>query len=96
MTECPINCCSTAGIVSHAKTQMTGLFRIHSKYIYILYIKVKDLYIFKLFKNTELCINKLSCTSHHTGTLCVLHVSLFEDGILHLQTEKVCKIFLDF
>lgn len=38
---------------------------------------------------SELCINKLSCTSHHTGTLCVLHVSLFQDGILHLQTEKV-------
>ncbi|KAG2198112.1 hypothetical protein INT46_000888 [Mucor plumbeus] len=65
VSECPINCCSTTGIVSHAKIQMTGLFRIH-----------------------KLCINKLSCNSHHTGTLCVLHVSLFEDGILHLQTEK--------
>ncbi|CAO0793127.1 unnamed protein product [Mucor circinelloides] len=66
VTDCPINCCSTTGVVSHAKIQMTGLFRIH-----------------------KLCINKLSCTSHHTGTLCVLHVSLFQDGILHLQTEKV-------
>ncbi|KAL9542154.1 hypothetical protein PS6_009944 [Mucor atramentarius] len=65
VTDCPINCCSTTGVVSHAKIQMTGLFRIH-----------------------KLCINKLSCTSHHTGTLCVLHVSLFQDGILHLQTEK--------
>lgn len=39
----------------------------------------------------ELCINKVSCTSHHTGTLCTLHVSLFENGVLHLQTEKVKK-----
>ncbi|KAK4511850.1 Invasin CotH7 [Mucor velutinosus] len=41
-----------------------------------------------LFRIHKLCINKLSCTSHHTGTLCVLHVSLFQDGMLHLQTEK--------
>jgi hypothetical protein len=32
----------------------------------------------------------LSCPSHHTGTLCILHVTLFENGVLHLQTEKVC------
>ncbi|CEP11505.1 hypothetical protein [Parasitella parasitica] len=29
VTDCPIDCCSTAGAPSNAKMQMTGLFRIH-------------------------------------------------------------------
>lgn len=33
VTDCPINCCSTSGgIINHSKVQMTGLFRIHSKF----------------------------------------------------------------
>lgn len=63
---------------------MTGTFKIHSKKP--LY---EDLLIIYLTCSLELCKNKLSCTSHHTGTLCVLHVSLYENGVLHLQTEKV-------
>ncbi|KAI9469011.1 MAG: hypothetical protein EXX96DRAFT_612687 [Benjaminiella poitrasii] len=45
------------------------------------------------FRIHKSCINKLSCASHHSGTLCVLHVALFEDNILHLQTEKVDNSF---
>ncbi|KAG1352604.1 hypothetical protein G6F62_002626 [Rhizopus arrhizus] len=40
-----------------------------------------------IFKTYKSCIRKLSCSSHHTGSLCVVYVSLLENDILHLQTE---------
>lgn len=52
--------------------------------------------MFSCFLFIELCIDKVSCTSHHTGRLCVLHASLFENGVLHLQTEKVKKKMSQF
>ena len=85
ITECPIDCCSMTDFMDHSKVQLTGLFQIHSKqklmyHLFLILVNRRTL---------ESCIDKVNCVSYHTGALYVLHVSLFENGLLHMQTEKV-------
>ncbi|CAO3674391.1 unnamed protein product [Rhizopus stolonifer] len=47
--------------------------------------------MFKIYKS---CISKMGCSSQqHTGELCVVHITLFENNMIHLQTERASSEF---